>query len=187
MKAAELDDGLVRLGDSPITMSHDGPAMAALLERWPDTQAIMCVSDMSAFGAIMEGHRRGISVPAAVAGFGNFEVFACCTPTITTVSVDAYSRLAHRRDLAGRAASARTRCDTARGQARARDLRRRAEGKRVVGSAARTCYHAFDVIDNSIGGIHRLKSKRERRRPSCGYDRSSWREMPCPSQPPALA
>jgi LacI family gluconate utilization system Gnt-I transcriptional repressor len=40
----------------------------------------------------MECHRRGLSVPGdiAVAGFGNFEVAACCTPSITTVSVDAY-------------------------------------------------------------------------------------------------
>ncbi|WP_250515530.1 LacI family DNA-binding transcriptional regulator [Caballeronia sp. INDeC2] len=93
MKALGLDDErIVRLGDSPITMSHGGPAMAALLDTWPDTQAVMCVSDMSAFGAIMECHRRGLVVPddIAVAGFGNFEVAACCTPSITTVSVDAY-------------------------------------------------------------------------------------------------
>ncbi|KDR31451.1 LacI family transcriptional regulator [Caballeronia grimmiae] len=93
MKARGLDAGrVVRLGDSPITMSHGGPAMAALLDAWPDTQAVMCVSDMSAFGAIMESHRRGLSVPddIAVAGFGNFEVAACCAPSITTVSVDAY-------------------------------------------------------------------------------------------------
>lgn len=83
---------VVRLGESPITMSHGGPAMAALLEQWPDTDAVLCVSDMSAFGAIMECHRRGLSVPAdiAIAGFGNFEVATCCHPTITTVSVDAY-------------------------------------------------------------------------------------------------
>ncbi|KWB40694.1 LacI family DNA-binding transcriptional regulator [Burkholderia cepacia] len=83
---------VVRLGESPITMSHGGPAMAALLEQWPDTDAVMCVSDMSAFGAIMECHRRGLAVPTdiAVAGFGNFEVATCCHPTITTVSVDAY-------------------------------------------------------------------------------------------------
>ncbi|BAN25820.1 LacI family DNA-binding transcriptional regulator [Caballeronia insecticola] len=93
MKALGFDDDrVIRLGDSPITMSHGAPAMSALLEQWPDTQAVMCVSDMSAFGAIMECHRRGLSVPddIAIAGFGNFEVAACCTPSITTVSVDAY-------------------------------------------------------------------------------------------------
>ena len=82
----------IRLGESPITMSHGGPAIAALLARWPDTEAVMCVSDMSAFGAIMECQRRGLNVPGdiAIAGFGNFEVANCCHPTITTVSVDAY-------------------------------------------------------------------------------------------------
>ncbi len=94
MKALGLDDKcvVIRFGESPITISHGGPAMAALLEAWPDTQAVMCVSDMSAFGAVMESHRRGLSVPSdiTIAGFGNFEVVACCTPTITTVSIDAY-------------------------------------------------------------------------------------------------
>ncbi|CDY77083.1 Transcriptional regulator, LacI family [Caballeronia glathei] len=83
---------IVRLGDSPITMSHGGPAFDALLARWPDTDAVMCVSDMSAFGAIMQCHRLGLNVPGdiAVAGFGNFEVAACTHPSITTVSVDAH-------------------------------------------------------------------------------------------------
>jgi LacI family gluconate utilization system Gnt-I transcriptional repressor len=82
---------VIRLGESPITMSHGAPALDALLEQWPDTDAVMCVSDMSAFGAIMQCHRRGLGVPRdiAVAGFGNFEVAACCNPAITTVSVDA--------------------------------------------------------------------------------------------------
>ncbi|MEX3977366.1 LacI family DNA-binding transcriptional regulator [Paraburkholderia sp. EG287A] len=93
MKALGLErHRVVQLGDSPVTMSHGAPAMAELLERWPDTQAVMCVSDMSAFGAIMECQRRGLSVPRdmAVAGFGNFEIAACCHPAITTISVDAY-------------------------------------------------------------------------------------------------
>jgi len=83
---------VIRLGESPITMSHGAPAMAAMLEKYPDTDAVMCVSDMSAFGAIMECHRRGLSVPddMAVAGFGNFEVAECCHPSITTVSVDPF-------------------------------------------------------------------------------------------------
>ncbi|WP_415914665.1 LacI family DNA-binding transcriptional regulator [Paraburkholderia sp. J41] len=92
-KALGLEhDRVVRLGESPITLSHGAPAMAELLARWPDTQAVMGVSDLSAFGAIMECQRRGLRVPGdiAVAGFGNFEIGACCHPSITTVSVDAY-------------------------------------------------------------------------------------------------
>jgi LacI family gluconate utilization system Gnt-I transcriptional repressor len=92
MKARGIGERVVRLGDSPITMGHGAPALDALLQRWPDTDAVMCVSDMSAFGAIMQCHRRGLSVPGdiAIAGFGNFEVSACCTPSITTISVDAF-------------------------------------------------------------------------------------------------
>jgi LacI family gluconate utilization system Gnt-I transcriptional repressor len=92
MKARGMSERVVRLGDSPITMSHGAPALDALLQQWPDTDAVLCVSDMSAFGAIMQCHRRGLSVPGdiAVAGFGNFEVAACCSPAITTISVDAY-------------------------------------------------------------------------------------------------
>lgn len=90
-----LDAGPPRViehGDSPITMSHGGESVQRLLEKWPDTDAVMCVSDLSAFGAIMECHRKGLSVPGdlAVAGFGDFEVSRYCTPSITTVSVDPY-------------------------------------------------------------------------------------------------
>ncbi|MCK1788846.1 LacI family DNA-binding transcriptional regulator [Pseudomonas violetae] len=83
---------LVEYGESPITMSHGGESVKRLLEKWPDTDAVLCVSDLSAFGAIMECHRMGLSVPGdiAVAGFGDFEVSRYCTPTITTVSVDPY-------------------------------------------------------------------------------------------------
>ncbi|MEI5996715.1 LacI family DNA-binding transcriptional regulator [Paraburkholderia bengalensis] len=97
MKARGMSERVVRLGESPITMSHGAPALDKLLQQWPDTDAVMCVSDMSAFGAIMQCHRRGLSVPGdiAIAGFGNFEVAACCTPTITTISVDAYGIGAH--------------------------------------------------------------------------------------------
>ncbi len=83
---------VMEYGESPITMSHGGESVKRLLEKWPDTEAVMCVSDLSAFGAIMECHRQGRRVPAdiAIAGFGDFEVSRYCTPTITTVSVDPY-------------------------------------------------------------------------------------------------
>ncbi|MBH9738061.1 LacI family transcriptional regulator, partial [Burkholderia cepacia] len=36
IKALKLGEPrIVRLGESPITMGHGGPAMAALLEQWP--------------------------------------------------------------------------------------------------------------------------------------------------------
>ena len=85
-------DRLVSFGSPPITMLQGGEAIVQMLERWPDTEAVMCVSDLSAFGSIMECHRRGWKVPdrIAIAGFGNFEVAECCFPTITTIAVDCY-------------------------------------------------------------------------------------------------
>ena len=63
-----------------------------MLERWPDTEVALCVSDLSAFGALMECKRRGMRVPEdiAIAGFGDFEIAAYCHPRITTVNVDCY-------------------------------------------------------------------------------------------------
>jgi LacI family gluconate utilization system Gnt-I transcriptional repressor len=73
-------------------MAHGAAALDLLLERWPDTDAVMCASDIHAFGVIMACHRRGLVVPRdiAVAGFGDFEVSRHCYPTITTIAVDPY-------------------------------------------------------------------------------------------------
>lgn len=73
-------------------MGHGGAALEQILHKWPDTDAIMCTSDIHAFGVIMACHRRGLVVPKdiAVAGFGDFEVSRHCYPSITTVSVDPY-------------------------------------------------------------------------------------------------
>jgi LacI family transcriptional regulator, gluconate utilization system Gnt-I transcriptional repressor len=92
----ELDLGpprLVEQGMPPITTQHGAEAIETLLRCWPDTDAALCVSDLSAFGAIMECHRRGWAVPGriAVAGFGDFEISRSCWPSITTVGVDAYA------------------------------------------------------------------------------------------------
>ena len=66
------------------------PPLVQLLTRWPDTQALVCVSDHPAFGAMAECQRRGIAVPGklAIAGFGGFEVGASCHPRLSTVAVD---------------------------------------------------------------------------------------------------
>ena len=63
-----------------------------MLDRWPDTEVAICVSDLSAFGALMECKRRGLDVPGdiAIAGFGDYEVGAYSFPRITTVNVDCY-------------------------------------------------------------------------------------------------
>lgn len=86
------DDRVISFGVPPISMEQGGQAVVSMLARWPDTQVVICVSDLSAFGALMECQRRGLKVPqdVAIAGFGNFEVSACSHPRITTVDVECY-------------------------------------------------------------------------------------------------
>ncbi len=78
------------VGAAPVSMDHGAQGVVQLLQRWPDTDALVCVSDHPAFGALAECQRRGIAVPQklAIAGFGGFEVGASCHPRLTTVAVD---------------------------------------------------------------------------------------------------
>lgn len=80
----------ISIGVAPVSMDHGAQGVVQLLERWPDTQALVCVSDPPAFGALAECQRRGIAVPGklAIAGFGGFEVGASCHPRLSTVAVD---------------------------------------------------------------------------------------------------
>lgn len=85
-------DRLVTDLDPPITMREGTQAMERLLELWPDTTAVMCVSDLSAFGAMNAALRKGMKVPEdiAVAGFGAYDVSEHALPGITTVDVNAH-------------------------------------------------------------------------------------------------
>lgn len=78
---------LIGAGEPPISMREGADAMARLLEGHPDTQAVICVSDLSAFGALTECMRKGVKVPEdiAIAGFGAYDISSICVPTLTTV------------------------------------------------------------------------------------------------------
>lgn len=84
---------VISFGSPPISMEQGAEALTHMIDQWPDVDAVVCVSDLSAFGALMECHRRGWAVPGriAVAGFGNFEIARCSWPSITTVAVDCYN------------------------------------------------------------------------------------------------
>lgn len=89
----ELKLGAVRLHDQappPITVLQGRAALPQMLKRWPDIDAIMCVSDPCAFGVLTEAQAMGLNVPSqlAVIGFGDFEVSRCCLPALTTTAVD---------------------------------------------------------------------------------------------------
>jgi len=91
IKALGLPAGrVISFGQPPISMAQGAQAIVQLVHQWPDVDAVVCVSDLSAFGALMECHRQGWAVPKriAIAGFGDFEVSRSCHPTITTVAID---------------------------------------------------------------------------------------------------
>jgi LacI family gluconate utilization system Gnt-I transcriptional repressor len=106
---------IVSWGVPPISIEHGGPAIVSLLERWPDTDVVAFVSDLPAFGALMECKRRNIRVPeqVAIAGFGDYEVGGFSHPRMTTVNVDCYGigKLAARRVTELSQAGSRTRHD----------------------------------------------------------------------------
>ncbi|MEL6298470.1 MAG: LacI family DNA-binding transcriptional regulator [Pseudomonadota bacterium] len=92
LQAAGLDcERCLSGAPPPITMTDGARSLPQILERWPDTDAIVAVSDPCAFGLMTECQRRGISVPdqIAIAGFGDFEVSRLAEPGLTTVGVDA--------------------------------------------------------------------------------------------------
>jgi len=86
------DTRVISFGTPPITMKQGGEALSKLIDVWPDVEAVICVSDLSAFGALTECQRRSITVPSriAIAGFGDFEISSCCFPTLTTVGVNCH-------------------------------------------------------------------------------------------------
>lgn len=89
MTAHGLDASrLIAAGVPPISMREGADAMARLLETLPDTEAVICVSDLSAFGALTECQRRGVAVPEriSIAGFGDYEIAGISVPSLTTIN-----------------------------------------------------------------------------------------------------
>jgi len=84
---------IIAIGDPPRMMQHGAEALYILRATWPDTEAVLCVSDPSAFGVLTACQRLGWTVPdrLAIAGFGDFEISGCSNPTITTLNVDCYT------------------------------------------------------------------------------------------------
>jgi len=78
-----------RLGAPPVQMEHGIQAISNLLAHEKKSDALICVSDTMAVGAIFECQRRNISIPQelAIAGFGDFEIASNIVPSLTTVRV----------------------------------------------------------------------------------------------------
>ena len=78
-------------GPAPVSMRHGATLVESLGDEVRSFDALVCVSDPVAFGALSACRRLGIDVPEtlAITGFGQFEVAAVSEPKITTVDVGA--------------------------------------------------------------------------------------------------
>lgn len=78
-------------GPAPVSMRHGAARIEALGTEVGKFDALVCVSDPVAFGALSACRRLGRSVPndLAITGFGQFEVSQVSEPRITTVDVGA--------------------------------------------------------------------------------------------------
>ncbi|EDQ32251.1 Transcriptional regulator [Hoeflea phototrophica DFL-43] len=82
---------VIDAGEAPVSMRHGAAVVADWGPAIAEFDALVCVSDPVAFGALNECRRLGINVPddLAITGFGHFDVAAVSSPRITTVSVHA--------------------------------------------------------------------------------------------------
>lgn len=83
------DSVVVDIGSNR-TLSEGRRAMAAILARQPDTDAVICSSDLLALGVLTEAQYRGYAVPGQVAvmGFGDVPYVADMVPSLTTIRVN---------------------------------------------------------------------------------------------------
>lgn len=74
------------------TMSDGADALATILERLPQCEAVFFGTDLLAVGAINHARRNGIAVPdrVAIAGYGDLEVSRQLATPLTTVHVSSY-------------------------------------------------------------------------------------------------
>ncbi|PWC15963.1 LacI family DNA-binding transcriptional regulator [Brenneria corticis] len=74
---------------SPANFSTGAHQLPEFLLAWPELDALICLSDEMACGALYECQRRRIKVPddLAVVGFGNSDVSQVCQPPLTTMTV----------------------------------------------------------------------------------------------------
>lgn len=100
-RLAGFRDGLAEYGSAPaLVVTRDGTpsvpdgmaALAEILQRLPDCDAIFFGTDLMALGAMIEARRRNIDVPGriAIAGFGNLDFAEHLDPGLTSVNVSGY-------------------------------------------------------------------------------------------------
>jgi LacI family transcriptional regulator, gluconate utilization system Gnt-I transcriptional repressor len=93
MKAASLfNQRFVITTLSPSTVPLGGVLLSDLVTKAPDIDAVFCINDDIALGALFECQRRQIAVPEqlAIVGFNDLEFMASAVPSLTSVRTNRY-------------------------------------------------------------------------------------------------
>lgn len=93
MKHAGLaDPALILTTPTPTGMTLGGALLADLLTKVPDLDAVFCINDDLALGALFECQRRQIPVPEklAIIGFNDMEFMASAFPSLSSVRTNRY-------------------------------------------------------------------------------------------------
>jgi LacI family gluconate utilization system Gnt-I transcriptional repressor len=91
-EAGLFDERLIVTTAVPTSMTLGGTLFADLLAKAPNIDAVFCVNDDLALGALFECKRRHMSVPQqmAIVGFNDLEFMASSVPTLTSVRTNRY-------------------------------------------------------------------------------------------------
>lgn len=90
--AALFDPQIIVTTAIPTSVTLGGTLLADLLAKAPDIDAVFCVNDDLALGALFECKRRHMAVPEqmAIVGFNDLEFMASSEPTLSSVRTNRY-------------------------------------------------------------------------------------------------
>jgi len=73
----------------PYAIAEGRTALRGIMQRTPETTAVVCTTDLHAIGAVAEARALGLAVPSrlSIAGFDDLDIVADIDPPLTTVHV----------------------------------------------------------------------------------------------------
>ena len=85
--AGLLDEQLIVTTTHPSSTSLGAHLLGDLVGRRPDVDAVFCINDDLAVGALFESQRRRLVVPdeLGICGFNDLEIMSAATPSLTSV------------------------------------------------------------------------------------------------------
>ncbi len=95
-RAALADAGISQVAEmltpQPTSIALGGQLLGRLVGAHPDCDALFCINDDLALGALFECQRRGLRVPhdLAIVGFNDLPYARACVPAITSVTTPRY-------------------------------------------------------------------------------------------------